>query len=128
MADQALGLVVRLRGHDVSMGVVAGHAIEPVLALGVAAAPCQRRPLEPDRGGVVRFDRLAPGAVTLGTDLDHARAGGQAGTGDCQVGELGGDGDQMIASRAMALLTANRMVRCLGTRRREDSLGIGDMA
>ena len=78
--------------------------------------------------GIVRRDGLAAGAVALGADLDHPRAGGQAGAGDRQVGELGGDGEQVIAPRAVALLATDRGVGRLGPRRREHRPGVGDVA
>ena len=123
VARQALRLVVRRRGRRIAVRVVAGHAIELVVAFGITAAPGQRRALEANRRGIVRRDGLAARAVALGADPHHPRAGGQARAGDRQVRELGGGGQQVVAPRAVALLAADGGVGRLGPRRPEERLG-----
>src|SRR4051812_46635305 len=94
------------------MRVVAGHAVKPIVALGVASAPRQGRPLKPDRRGIIRLNGFAPGAMTLGTDLHHGAAGSQAGASNGDIGKLGGDGEQVISTWPMAFFTTNCMVGC----------------
>src|SRR5262245_32793663 len=68
VARQTPGLVVGGGCVDVAMRVVAGHAVEGVVALSEAAAPGEGRTLKADRGGVVARDLLAARTMALGAD------------------------------------------------------------
>ena len=77
VALQAPSLVVGRRGRGVAVRVVAGDAVERVVALGVAAAPGQGRGLEANGHRVVAADLAAARAVALGAELDDPLARGQ---------------------------------------------------
>ena len=115
------------RSHDVVMRVVAGRAVERILALGEATAPGQRRSLEADGHGVADRDGPAARTVTLGTQRDDRLSRDRRGIGDRQVRKLGGHRHQVVSTRAVTFLTTDPSIGRARAGRREHCLGVGDM-
>ena len=127
MTRQAFGLVVGVRNRRVSMWVVAGHAVEPIVALREATAPRQRSPLKANRRGIVGRDTRPARAVALGTQIDNRRAGRQCRPGDRQVGKSGVNRDYVVFPWSVTPLAADPMVRRSRSRRFDNCSRVCDM-
>ena len=110
MAAEALRLIEGACGLGIAVGIVAGHTVELIFALGVATAPRQGGGLKPDRAGVRGGDGAALGAVALPAEPDDRLAVSELGTSNGEVGELGGDGFEMVSARAVASLATDPAV------------------
>ena len=116
------------RGRGVAMRVVASGAAKGVVTLSEAAAPGQGRTLEPYGGRVVSSHRTAKWAVALRTECNDPGTSGQAGACNRRVGELGLDGDQVVAARAMTPFAANSARRPVRAGRFHGRFSISDVA
>jgi len=85
VAIEALRFVRSSPLQDIRMGVVTGHTIEPIAALGVATAPGECRCLEPNGRWVLRRDGAAPGTVARAAEPDDRRSRCELGPGDRQI-------------------------------------------
>ena len=110
VALEALRLVEGVRGLDVAVGIMAGHAVELVPIHGVAATPGKGRRLEPNRAWVGGGNRAPLGAVALSAQPDDRFARGQVGPGNCRLGETCRDGLDVIPTRTVAPLAADTTV------------------
>ena len=93
------------------MWVVARRAVECVVAFGEAAAPGERGRLKADGS----WDRRVRPSVPRGLwHWAHRFTIGapeaSEGPGDCQVGKLGGDRQQVVPARTVTFLAADPMV------------------
>ena len=101
---------VRCRpGLEVLMRIMTAHAAQAIVALEIAAGENQSGGLIAHKAGIFG-GRLGGGGVTLATKGHDSRGGGQPGTSDCRLGKRGRDRRRMMASRAMAPLTADAVI------------------
>ena len=110
VAAEALRLVKDVCGLGIPVGIVAGHTVESIFALGIATAPRQGGGLKPDRAGVRGGHGAALGAVALPAEPDDRLAVSELGTSDGEVGQFGGDGFEMVTARAVASLATDPAV------------------
>jgi hypothetical protein len=92
------------------MRVMAGDAVELILAFQETSTPGQSRPLKANGVGVVARDSSTARAVTFGTQLDHTRSRGHPWIDDRHVGKAALDRQDVVFTRAMALFAADAVV------------------
>ncbi len=131
MTGEALRFLAGRRGLAVDVRVMAGHAAQVAVALGVTPAPGQGQRLEAvkdgvgpgrrDHAGVVEVMALAARLVDHGTRQPH-------GIDDGEVREPGLRRRDMMTARPVTFLAADREVGRLGTGLVQDGAEVGRVA